>query len=153
MARKRSYQSGVYLGLAAADKKRLMGLSAQQSRTQTEVAREALRWYMENYEEMKHQSREGQMAEAMRYATVQIIKAINSGVDRICAMLARQGRAIGTLYELQYMAIPDSDQADALFAEAVEKAKRKQAKYIEEDEKELVERKKAVVKGQVKAEN
>lgn len=144
MARKRNYQ-GVYVGLAAADKKRLTEFSAQQSRTQTEVAREALRWYMEHYEEVKHDSRESQIAEAMRYATAQIIKAINSGVDRICKMLARQGRAIGTLYELQYMAIPDPDQADVLFAEAVKKAKQKQAKYVQEDEKDLVEQMKKVV--------
>jgi hypothetical protein len=60
-------------------------------------------------------------------------------------MLARQGRAIGTLYELQYMAIPDQDEADVLFAEAMKIAKQKQARYIQEDEKALIAQQKRVV--------
>jgi len=144
MAAKKQYQD-IKVGLNEADRARLATVARAQERTRTEVAREAIRWYLDHYEEIKAQPREGQMAEAMRYATTQIVKAITSGVDRICAMLARQGRAIGTLYELQYMAIPDPDQADVLFAEAVKKAKQKQAKYVQEDEQELIGQMKKVV--------
>jgi hypothetical protein len=143
MATKKQYQD-IKVGLREADRMRLATVARTQERTKTEVAREAIRWYLDNYEEIKGQPREGQMAEAMRYATTQIVKAITNGVDRICAMLARQGRAIGTLYELQYMAFPDPDQADVVFAEAVKKARQKQAKYIQEDEKELIEQMKKV---------
>jgi hypothetical protein len=63
-------------------------------------------------------------------------------------MLARQGRAIGTLYELQWMAFPDPDEADMVFAEAAKKAKQKQAKYVQEDEKDLIAGMKKVVTSQ-----
>jgi TRAP-type C4-dicarboxylate transport system substrate-binding protein len=43
------------------------------------------------------------------------------------------------------MAIPDPDQANELFAEAVKRAKQKQAKYVQEDEQELIAQMKKVV--------
>jgi len=144
MAAKKQYQD-IKVGLNESDRRRLATVARVQERTKTEVAREAIRWYLDNYEEIKAQPREGKMAEAMVYATKEIVRAITSGVDRICAMLARQGRAIGTLYELQYMAIPDQDEADVLFAEAMKLAKQKQAKYIQEDEKALIAQQKKVV--------
>ncbi len=144
MAAKKQYQD-IKVGLNESDRMRLAMVSRTQERTQTEVAREAIRWYLDNYEEIKAKPREGQMAEAILYATTQIVKAVTNGVDRICAMLARQGRAIGTLYELQYMALPNEEEANVLFAEAMKRAKQKQAKYIEEDEKALIAQKKRVV--------
>lgn len=144
MAAKKQYQD-IKVGLNEADRTRLAAMAKAQERTRTEVAREAIRWYLDNYEQIKTQPREGQMAEAVRYATTQIVKAITSGVDRICAMLARQGRAIGTLYELQWMALGDPDEADILFAEAGKRAKQKQAKYVQEDEKDLIAGMKKVV--------
>lgn len=144
MAAKKQYQD-IKVGLNESDRMRLATVARVQERTKTEVAREAIRWYLDNYEEIKAQPREGKMAESMMYATKEIVRAITSGVDRICAMLARQGRAIGTLYELQYMAIPDQDEADVLFAEAMKLAKQKQAKYIQEDEKALIAQQKKVV--------
>ncbi len=81
----------------------------------------------------------------MRYATEQIVKAINGGVDRICKMLARQGRAIGTLYELSWMSLPDDEDARKAFEAAATKAKQKMARHVENDEKEFAERLKKVV--------
>jgi hypothetical protein len=43
------------------------------------------------------------------------------------------------------MAIPDQDEADVLFAEAMKIAKQKQARYIQEDEKALIAQQKRVV--------
>ncbi len=147
MAAKKQYHD-IKVGLNESDRVRLTALAKAQDRTRTEVARDAIRWYMDHHEEINAQPREGQMAEAIRYATTQIVKAITSGVDRICAMLARQGRAIGTLYELQWMAIPNPDEADILFAEAGKRAKQKQAKYVQEDEKDLIAGMKKVVTSQ-----
>ena len=144
MAAKKQYQD-IKVGLNESDRLRLATVANVQERTKTEVAREAIRWYLDNYEEIKAQPREGKRAEAMMYATKEIVRAITSGVDRICAMLARQGRAIGTLYELQYMAIPDQAEADVLFGEAMKLAKQKQARYIQEDEKALIAQQKRVV--------
>src|SRR5581483_972411 len=98
MATKKQYQE-TSVGLNEKDRVRLAELSRLQGRTKTEVAREAIRWYMDNYEQVKNQSRDAEIAQAIRYATDQIVKAINSGVERICRMLARQGAMVGTLYE------------------------------------------------------
>ncbi|HZT34347.1 MAG TPA: hypothetical protein VFA15_00395, partial [Nitrososphaera sp.] len=113
--------------------------------TKTEVAREAIRWYMDNYEQVKNQSRDAEIAQAIRYATDQIVKAINSGVERICRMLARQGAMVGTLYEFSYMVLPDDPAAVAVFEAAQAKAKQNQRKHVERDEAELAEAMKKVI--------
>jgi len=100
------------VGLNEHDRTRLTQLSKEKGVTKSELAREAIRWYIANYEEIKGQTRDGEIAAAMRYATEQIVKAINGGIDRICKMLARQGRAIGTLYELSWMSLPDNDEGE-----------------------------------------
>lgn len=144
MATKKQYQE-TSIGLNEKDRGRLAELSRLQGRTKTEVAREAIRWYMDNYEQIKSQSRESETAQAIRYATDQLVKAINSGVDRICKMLSRQGAAIGTLYELSWMALPDDENARAAFEAASNTAKQKMRKHVERDEAELVEKIKKVV--------
>lgn len=133
------------VGLNISDRTSLAQLAQQIGISKTELAREAIRWYIARYDEIKGQSREGEMAQAMRYATDQLVKAINAGVDRICRMLARQGRAIGTLYELSWMSLPDDENARKAFESALTKAKSRMAKHVEKDERELAERMKTVV--------
>ena len=133
--------------LASADIKRLEAAAEKAGQTRAEFTRQALLWYLDNLENLEHDKRETEVAQAMRYATDQHVKAINSGVDRICKMLARQGRAVGTLYELAWMSLPDDDNARAAFDIAVQSAKQKMAKHVEKDEQELADRMKKVVKG------
>lgn len=133
------------VGLNEKDRLKMAELARLQGRTKTEVAREAIRWYLDNYENIKNQSRDHEIAEAIKYATNELIKAINSGVDRICKMLSRQGAAIGTLYELSWMALPDDENARKAFEAASNIAKQKIRKRIELDEAELVEKIKKVV--------
>jgi predicted DNA-binding protein len=133
--------------LASADIKRLETAAEKAGQTRAEFTRQALLWYLDNLENLEHDKRETEVAQAMRYATDQHVKAINSGVDRICKMLARQGRAVGTLYELAWMSLPDDDNARAAFDIAVQSAKQKMAKHVEKDEQELADRMKKVVKG------
>lgn len=144
MATKKQYQE-TSVGLNEKDRVRLAELSRLQGRTKTEVAREAIRWYMDNYDQIKNQSRDSEVAQAIRYATDQIVKAINSGVERICRMLARQGAQIGTLYEFSYMVLPDDPNAVAVFEAASSKAKQNQRKHVERDEAELAEAMKKVL--------
>jgi predicted DNA-binding protein len=144
MATKKQYQE-TSVGLNEKDRLRLAELSRLQGRTKTEVAREAIRWYMDNYENIKNQSRDSEVAQAIRYATDQIVKAINSGVERICRMLARQGAQIGTLYEFSYMVLPNDPNAVAVFEAASSKAKQNQRKHVERDEAELAEAMKKVL--------
>ena len=133
--------------LVSADSKRLDKAAKVAGQTRAEFARQAILWYLDNLENLEHNKREAEVSQAMRYATQEHVKAINSGVDRICKMLARQGRAVGTLYELAWMALPDDDNARAAFDDAVKIAKQKMAKHVELDEQEQAEKMKRVVKG------
>lgn len=143
--KKRVYNPKVETRLHRTDIKRLDEAAKTAGLTRAEYARQALRWYLDNQEKLTIDERETETAKAMRYATEQHVKAINSGVDRICKMLARQGAAIGTLYELSWMALPDDENARKAFEAAANAAKQKMRKRIELDEAELAEKMKKVV--------
>ena len=133
--------------LVSADIKRLDEAAKNAGQTRSEFSRQAILWYLDSLDNLENDKREAEVSQAMRYATDQHVKAINSGVDRMCKMLARQGRAIGTLYELAWMALPDDENARAAFDDAVKIAKQKMAKHVELDEQEQSEKMKRVVKG------
>ena len=143
--KKRVYNPKVETRLARQDITRMDEAARIAGMTRSEFARKALLWYLDNQEKLTIDDRENETAKAMRYATDQHVKAINSGVDRICKMLSRQGAAIGTLYELSWMALPDDENARKAFEAASNIAKQKIRKRIELDEAELVERIKKVV--------
>lgn len=143
MATKKQYQE-TSIGLNEKDRGRLAELSRLQGRTKTEVAREAIRWYMDNYEQIKSQSRESEIAQAIRYATDQVVKAILNATDRICGMLARQGAEVGTLYELTWRAC-GTPEAKEQFTAAANTAKQRQRTRLDADEKAIAERTKKVV--------
>ena len=131
--------------LSEKDMERLSSFSAASKRSKAEIAREAIRWYLDNQERIGVKTRDNETAQAIRYATDGLVKAINGGVDRICKMLARQGRAIGTLYELSWMSLPDDENARKAFEAAATRAKQRMARHVESDERELAESMKKVV--------
>ena len=131
--------------LAIADMKRLDDAAKAAGKTRSDFSRQALLWYLDNQEKLTVDDREAEVAQAIRYATDQHIKATNQGVDRICKMLARQGAAIGTLYELSWMALPDDENARAAFEAAANIAKQKMRKHVERDEADLATRTKKVI--------
>lgn len=132
--------------LVSTDIKRLDVAAKEAGQSRSEFARQAILWYLDNLENLKNDKREAEVTQAIRYATDKHVKAINSGVDRMCKMLARQGRAVGTLYELAWMALPDDENARAAFDDAVKLAKQKMAKHVELDEQEQAEKMKRVIK-------
>ncbi len=146
MPTKKKYHS-LNVGLSSEDRAQLAMLAEAKNKTVTEISRDAIRWYLKHYDETQATSEEGQMAQAVRYATDQLVKAINLGIDRICRMLARQGRAIGTLYELSWMSLPDDENARKAFEAAANTAKQRMARHVENDERELADRMKKVVNG------
>lgn len=130
--RKRNYQ-GVYIGLSQADTGRLDDLVKEKRLTKTEICREALRWYLDNHDELKDRPKETQIALSIKAMT-----------DRICGMLARQGAAVGTLYELTWMGL-SSEEAKQAFEAAANKAKQKMRGRLTEDERVVVEKMRKVV--------
>lgn len=143
--KKRTFNPTVESRLTRADIQRLDEMAKGSGKSRSDLIRQILLWYMDNQEKIELDKRETEVSQAMRYATDQHVKAIRSGTDRICKMLARQGAAIGTLYELSWMALPDDDRARSAFEEAAKLAKQKQSKQLERDEAEIAERMKKVV--------
>jgi hypothetical protein len=144
-AKKRVFNPRVETRLTRADIKRLDDAAKAAGKSRSDYARQALLWFLDNQEKLEHDQRETEIAQAMRYATDQHVKAINSGVERVCKMLARQGAAIGTLYELSWMALPDDENARAAFEAASNTAKQKMRKHVERDEAEISDKMKKVV--------
>jgi Arc/MetJ-type ribon-helix-helix transcriptional regulator len=130
--KKRVYSPKVETRLTRADITRLDESAKTAKKNRSDFVRQALLWYLDNLEKLEHDQRETEVAKAMKYATDQHVKAINSGVERICKMLARQGAAIGTLYELSWMALPDDENAKMAFEAAGNTAKQKMRKHVEQ---------------------
>lgn len=146
-AKKRVFSPKVETRLTRADINRLDKAAKAEEKSRSDFIRQALLWYLDNQEKLEHDERETEVAKAMRYATDQHVKAINNGVERICKMLARQGTAIGTLYELSWMALPDDENAKMAFEAAANTAKQKMRRHVEKDESELAASFKKVVTG------
>ena len=146
-AKKRVFSPKVETRLTRADITRLDKAAKAEEKSRSDFVRQALLWYLDNQEKLEHDERETEVAKAMRYATDQHVKAINNGVERICKMLARQGTAIGTLYELSWMALPDDENAKMAFEAAANTAKQKMRRHVEKDENELAASFKKVVTG------
>jgi methanogenic corrinoid protein MtbC1 len=123
--------------LSAADLVRLDERARLEGCTQSELVREAVRWYLDNSDKLTNDARESEVAKAIRYAIEQHVKATRDGVERICKMLARQGIAVGTLYELTWLSLPDDDNARAAFEAAMNAAKQKMRKHVQKDEEEI----------------
>jgi hypothetical protein len=134
--------------LSQADVTRLSDLALKQGCKQSEVIRDAIRWYLDNAEKTEHDARESEVAQSIRYATAQHVKVIQEGVERICKMMARQGIALGTLYELTWLSLPDDEVARATFEEAIGYAKQKMRRLVQKDEEVIAAAMKKVVEGQ-----
>ena len=70
---------------------------------------------------------------------------INNMTDRICGMLARQGVQTGVLFELAWQNHVENNARDR-FVAATNSVKTRFRKRLEDDEKAIAERMRAVVK-------
>ena len=68
--------------LNLADMKRLDDAAKAAGKTRADFSRQALLWYLDNQEKLTADDREAEVAQAIRYATDQHIKATHQGVDR-----------------------------------------------------------------------
>lgn len=130
--------------LTRADINRLDEAAKLAGKSRSDFMRQGLLWYLDNLENLKDGEREGKTADAIRYASDKIVKAILSATDRICGMLARQGAEIGTLYELMWRA-SSTPEAKEQFTAAANTAKQRQRTRLDTDEKAIAERTKKVV--------
>lgn len=142
--KKRVFNPTVETRLTRSDIQRLDEAAKAAGKSRSDFMRQILLWYLDNQKNIELDKRETEVAQAIRYATEQHVKAIKGGTDRICKMLARQGTAIGTLYELSWMALPDDENAKLVFEVAAKTAKAKMHRHLEKDEAEIAEKMKKV---------
>jgi predicted DNA-binding protein len=126
--KKRGFKPTLETKLTREDFNRVDAMAKAEGRTKSEIMREALLWYLDHKAELANKPRETE--------TVQAIKEMT---NRVCAMLARQGGQVGTLYELTYMSLPN-EEAKKQFQAANSTAKQKMRTRLEKDEKELAEK-------------
>lgn len=136
MPRTKTYTS-LSVALSSDDQRRLAEmakeLSAEQPRTKSDLAREAIRWYLDHYEKIKEDKQQSE-----------ITQALNAMTNRICGMLARQGAEIGTLYELAWLNHKDN-KIEERFTAAANTVKASMRKRLTDDERRIAEGMKKVV--------
>lgn len=136
MPRTKTYTS-LSVALSSDDQRRLgemaKELSIEHPRTKSELAREAIRWYLEHYDKIKEDKRQSE-----------ITQALNAMTNRICGMLARQGAEIGTLYELAWQNHVDN-KIEPRFTAAANTVKTNMRKRLTDDERRIAESMKKVV--------
>lgn len=132
--KKREVKPTVETKLSREDFKRVDDLAKADGVSKSELVRQAILWYLANREELKNEPRD-----------LKITGSIDAMTNRVCAMLARQGRLIGTLFELTYANMSQTKEGKASFDAALSSAKQKMAKSVEKDERDLVEAMKRAV--------
>lgn len=145
--KKRTFDPRIETRLTRNDILRLEEAAKTAGKSRPEFMRQILLWYLDNEETLKADQRESEVAQAIRHATEQHVKAIRTGADRVCKMLARQGIALGTLYELTWLTMADED-SKTVFESAVKTAKTKMHNRLEKDESEIAEKIKKTVAGE-----
>lgn len=135
--KKRVFMPKVETKLTRQDFKRVDDLAKVEGKTKSEVVREAVLWYLDHVDDVKNEQRD----------TV-IAQSIDGMANRVCAMLARQGRQIGTIFELTYSQMSRTKEGKASFEAASSTANQKQNRAVTRDERELVDAMKKKVKGQ-----
>ena len=132
--KRREVKPTVETKLSREDFKRVDDLAKEDEVSKSELVRQAILWYLANREELKNEPRDSM-----------ITGSIEAMTNRVCAMLARQGRVIGTLFELTYSNMAETKEGKAAFDAALTSAKQKMAKSVEKDERDLVEAMKRTV--------
>ncbi len=136
-SKKYEFKPRVETKLSRADFKRVDDLAKEDGVTKSEIVREAVLWYLAHRDEIKNEPRDTMIATSIEAMT-----------NRVCAMLARQGRLVATLFELTYTSMSQTKEGKEAFDTALTSAKQKMAKAVEKDERDLVEAMKKVVKAQ-----
>lgn len=128
-----SFKSKIETYLSGGDHDRFLSVCRQRKVSRAAIAREAIRWYLDNLEQTRESKIESEIS-----------KSIKSMTDRIWGMLARQGAQTGTLFELAWQNHVENKIEDR-FVAAANLVKSKMRKRLEDDEKAIAERMSKVV--------
>ncbi|HEY9793180.1 MAG TPA: hypothetical protein V6D22_22450 [Candidatus Obscuribacterales bacterium] len=129
-----NYKSRIDTYLSGVDYDRFLSVCRQRRTTAAALAREAIRYHLDNLERAKENKVQSELS-----------MNINNMTDRICGMLARQGVQTGVLFELAWQNHVENNARDR-FVAATNSVKTRFRKRLEDDEKAIAERMRAVVK-------
>lgn len=130
---KKDLNSKIETYLSAIDHDRFMSVCKRKNLTRSEIAREAIRWYLDHQDGLKATKSESELSQSVKSMT-----------DRICGMLARQGTQTGILFELAWQNHVENNMQDR-FVAATNLVKSNLRKRLEQDEKDIATRMKGVV--------
>jgi hypothetical protein len=128
-----SLKTKIETRLSSGDLKNLICLAQSKNLTKSEMARQAIRWYLKYHETIENQKKESELTQSIRQMT-----------ERICGMLARQGAQVGTLFELAWQSHLEN-QIEQRFVSAANTVKQNMRKRLTEDERVLANKMKEVV--------
>jgi hypothetical protein len=111
----------IQVALVSDDQKRLSDMAASRNLTKSEVAREAIRWYLNAYDKLKNEKQESIY-----------VAELKKQVDRMIAFWMPIRVESGTLYHLTYEATPPD-----VFEAAVNATKQRLRKKLTEEEQKL----------------
>lgn len=116
MSKKRNYL-GLNVGLAEPERKKLDTVSRTTGQSKSEIAREAIRFYLDNYERLQSAEKE-----------TPIERRLKKMEDRLAALMARTAIDVGTVYTLLWHRSDGEDRKDlfaACYTQAVDRLKKK----------------------------
>jgi len=103
------------VNLSEQDRAALHALSEQQHKTKGALARDAIRWYLQNHETLEKTERDDKLAKVMLKCTDRIIGVITNSTNRICSLLVRNAIDTNITMMLFYRMLP-ADTADSTMA-------------------------------------
>lgn len=116
MSKKRNYL-GLNVGLAEPERKKLDHLHRTTGKTKSEIAREAIRFYLDNYERLQTEEKETPLERRLKKME-----------DRLAALMARTAIDVGTVYTLLWHRSDGEDRKDlfnACYTQAIDRLKKK----------------------------
>jgi len=126
------------VALADADRLALSKLSEELKKTKGEVARDAIRWYVQNHETLRESERTDRLARVIFKCTDRIIAVISNSTNRICSLMVRNVIDTNILMMLMYRMLPEN-QKDAIFAKMYRMAVTRVTKKVKPEELNIVE--------------
>lgn len=116
MSKKRNYL-GLNVGLAEPERRKLDTVSKMAGKTKSEIAREAIRLYLDNYDRMQTEEKETPLERRLKKME-----------DRLAALMARTAIDTGTIYTLLWHRSDAEDRKElfsACYTQAIDRLKKK----------------------------
>ena len=135
MPQPRKYQPQ-QVSLADADRLALGKLAEEQKKTKGEVARDAIRWYVQNHETLKESERSDRLAKVIFKCTDRIIAVVSNAANRICSLQVRAIIDSNITLMLLYRLLPD-DQKDAILGKCYRMAITRVTRKIRPEELDI----------------